>query len=134
MKPPFHFPHRQKQQGMVLLELVAALTIFTLVAFSMVMVLNAAFDAAKERNEIDAATRGLENQIALLHASRLVPLDQDLPDDGSGIGYHVVIAPEQFQDQKKQPVTGIYRATITAKWKSNGHEEDRDVSELLYQP
>jgi type II secretory pathway pseudopilin PulG len=134
MKSPSLFPQRQKRQGMVLLELVAALTIFTLVAFSLVMVLNAGFDAAKERNEIDAATRGLENQLALLHASRFIPVDQDLPDDGSGISYHVVIEPEQFQDQKKQPVVGVYRATVTAKWKSNGQEEDRSVSELLYQP
>ncbi len=119
---------------MVLIELVAALTIFTLVAFSLVMALNAAFNAATERNEIDTATRGLENQIALLHAERLTPIDRDLPDDGSGMTYHMMIEPVQLEDQKHVQVSGIYRATVTVKWKSNGHDEDRSVSELVYQP
>ncbi|SRR5260221_1933585 len=122
------------RRGMVLMEVLAALTIFILVAFSLVLALSTALDVAKERNEIDAATRGLENQRALLHAGRVLPLDKDLPDDGSGILYHLTIQPEQLQDQKKQPVAGMYRATLRAKWKSGGQAEDRSVSELIYQP
>lgn len=134
MKPPLIHPRHRAQRGMVLMEVLAALTIFTLVAFSLVMALSAALDVAKERNEIDAATRGLENQRALLHVGHMLPTDKDLPDDGSGILYHLTIQPEQMQDQKKQPVIGMYRATITAKWKSGGRDEDRSVSELIYQP
>jgi len=119
---------------MVLMEVLAALTIFTLVAFSLVMALSTALDVAKERNEIDTATRGLENQRALLHVGRVLPANKDLPDDGSGIFYHLAIQPEQLQDQKKQPVSGMYRATLTAKWTSGGHAEERSVSELIYQP
>ena len=119
---------------MVLLEVVMALTIFTLVAFSYVMALDAAMDAAENRNDIDAATRGLENQIALLHASPVVPTDKDLPADGSGITYHVTIVPEQVKNEEKKLVTGIYRVTLTAKWKSGGYTEDRSVSQLIYQP
>ena len=118
---------------MVLFEVVMALFIFTLVAFSLVMALDSAFDAAMDRNEIDVAIRGLENQMELLHSSRLQIGDNDLPDDNSGIVYHLVIASEQMQDQKKQPVPNMYSATITATWKSRGQEEERDVSELIYQ-
>jgi len=119
---------------MTLLEVVMALFIFTLVAFSMVRALDVAFDAAKERNEIDRAVIGLENQIALLHMSQLVPIDKDLPDDGSGVLYHVTVGVEQMQDQKNQPVGGMLRATITATWQSEGQTEQRSVSELIYQP
>jgi len=126
--------HRRGQGGMTLLEVVMALFIFTLVAFSMVRALDVAFDAAKERNEIDRAVIGLENQIALLHMSQLVPIDKDLPDDGSGVLYHVTVGVEQMQDQKNQPVGGMLRATITATWQSEGQTEQRSVSELIYQP
>jgi hypothetical protein len=119
---------------MVLFEVVMALFIFTLVAFSLVTALDSAFDAATDRNEMDGAIRGLENQMALLHAARVLPGESDLPDDGSGILYHVAISQEQMQDQKKQPVPNMYRATITATWKSHGQAQERDVTELIYQP
>jgi hypothetical protein len=133
------FPYRcslalRNRQGMVLFEVVMALFIFTLVAFSLVLALNSAFDAAKDRNEVDVAIRGLANQMALLHAANVVPGDNDLPDDGSGIIYHLTVAPEQMQDQKNRPVANMYRATITATWKSEGQVEERDVSQLIYQP
>ena len=119
---------------MVLLEVIAALGVFILVAFSLVMALHAALDAAKLRNEIDTVMRGMSNQLALLHAGRIVPDDRDLPDDGSGFIYHLTIEPEQMENEKHQQVKGMFRATITVKWKSDGREEDRRISELLYQP
>jgi hypothetical protein len=130
---PIH-RHRRACQGMVLFEVVMALFIFTLVAFSLVMALDKAFDAAMDRNEVDVAIRGLENQMALLHAARVLPGEQDLPDDGSGVLYHLAIVQPVMQDQKKQPVPNMYSATITATWKSRGQAQERDVSELIYQP
>jgi hypothetical protein len=126
--------HGHACRGMVLFEVVIALFIFTLVAFSLVMALNSSFDAAMDRNEIDVAIRGLESQMELLHSARVLPGETDAPDDGSGVLYHIVIAQEQMQDQKGQPVPNMYRATITATWKSRGEAEERDVSELIYQP
>jgi hypothetical protein len=128
------FVRRRSRRGMVLFELVIALTVFTLVAFALVIALNAALNAAMERNQIDTATRGLENQAALLHAAQIFPEDRDLDDDGSGILYHRTIQPEQVFDQKKQPLTGLYRVVITAKWTSDGQPYERHVSELVYQP
>jgi hypothetical protein len=125
---------RRARRGMVLFEVVTALFIFTLVAFSLVMALDSTFDAAMDRNQVDAALRGLDNQMALLHAARLLPGEQDVPDDGSGILYHVSITQEQMKDQKNQPVPNMYRATITAIWKLRGDPQQRDVSELIYQP
>ena len=135
MNRDFSFRFRKSRRGMVLLEVVAALTIFALVAFSLIVVLSTAMDTAKVRNEVDAVVRGLGNKMALLHASRILATDNDLDDDGSGISYHLTIRPEQMQDQKHQAVNGMYRATITARWKSSsGEMEDRTISELVYQP
>ena len=117
---------------MVLIEVVTALFIFTLVAFSLVMALNAAMDAASRRNEIDTAIRGLESQLALVHASPLTPVDKTLPDDGSGITYHLTVAPELMKDQHGQNVPGLFRVTIEAQWQT-GQGGTRSVSELMYQ-
>jgi len=137
MKPrkmTFRSTTRAARRGMVLFEVVTALFIFTLVAFSLVMALDSAFDAATERNEVDVALRGLGNQMALLHGARVLPGETDLPDDGSGVRYHLSVEQEQMLDQKKQPVPNMYRASITAAWKSRGQVEEREVSELIYQP
>src|SRR5271163_3775612 len=104
--------HRQRgvrsaRKGMVLLEVIIALTVFTIVAFSLVMVLESSFEAAKDRNEIDVAIRGLENQMELLHSARVLPGETDAPDDGSGVLYHIAVEPEQLQDQKLQPVPNM---------------------------
>jgi type II secretory pathway component PulJ len=119
---------------MVLFELVIALFIFGLVAFSLVMALDAAMDANHARNQADAAVRGLENQLALLQAGPLVPTDRDLPDDGSGFRYHLQIEAAQMQDQKHQPVPGMYQATLTAHWLDRGDEQEESVQKLFYQP
>ena len=133
MSRPFH---SRSTQGMVLFEVVIALFIFTMVAFSLVLALDRTFDAGMERNEIDVALRGLENQMALLHSGPLLTGERDAPDDGTGVVYHLSIQPEQMRDQKGQPVPNMYRATITATWKSHagGQPNERDVSELIYQP
>ena len=111
-----------------------ALVIFTMVAFSLVVALNSAFDAAHARSQVDLAVRGLNNQLALLHSARVLPGEQDVPDDGTGIAYHISVAQEQMQDQKGQPVPNMYRATITATWTDRNQPNERDVSTLIFQP
>ncbi|MCE0523466.1 MAG: hypothetical protein LV480_11215 [Methylacidiphilales bacterium] len=118
---------------MVLFEVMMALFIFTMVAFGLVIALNSSLDAAMDRNAAELATRGLQNQLVLLHAARVQPGDNDLPDDGSGVLYHLTVDQEQMQDQKNQLVPNMYRAVLTAKWKSHGQVEARTVSELIYQ-
>jgi hypothetical protein len=119
---------------MVLFELIIALFIFTLVVFSLVMALDAGMGAARTRNNIATAIMGMNDQLVLLHGSRLTPSDQDLPDDGTGITYHLTVEPKQLKDQKGFPVPNIYEATVTAKWIADGQKEDRSLSELIYQP
>jgi hypothetical protein len=119
---------------MVLLELIVALTVFALVAFALVGALDAGMTVAGERDQIDAATRGLANQLALLHVGRVDPVSRDLPADADGIAYHLTIAPALLRDQHDELLSGLYRATVTASWRAAGREEDRSVSELIYQP
>ena len=119
---------------MVLLEVIIALTIFAVVSLGLVIALNESFSAAQDRNAAADAARGLRNQFALLRAAPLTPGDRDLPDADSGMTYHLAVAPEPMSDQKKQPVLGVYRATLTAHWKRDGHVEEEQISELVYQP
>jgi len=129
-----HFFQNRGRRGMVLIEVMTAFVIFVMVAFALVAALYSSFDAAKDRNEIDVALRGLDNQLAVLHEARVLPGETDAPDDGTGVAYHISIAQEQMQDQKGQPVPNMYRATITATWTSRGAPDTRTVSELIFQP
>jgi type II secretory pathway component PulJ len=119
---------------MVLLEVIIALTIFALVAFALIMALDAAFGAAEDRNQLEIAVRGLNNQLALIHAGNLIMGDQDVPDDGTGVLYHISVAPEQVNDQNNKPLANLYRVNISAKWTAHGTPDERDVSTLVYQP
>ena len=128
------YRHRRGRAGMVLLEVMAALFVFTTVAFGLVLALNGTLEASTDRINIDAAVRGLNNQLALLHAANVVPGDRDLPDDGSGFLYHVSIAQEVLTDQKRVQLQSMFRATITVTWQEHGQTQTRSVSEIIYQP
>jgi len=125
---------RRFREGMVLLEVIIALSVFALVVTGLVVALDVSMDASWQREKIEGALRGLDNQIAQLHNTRLVPSENDVPDDGSGLTYSVKIELAQFRDQKNVPLAGIYRVTVTAKWKDGSEDESRDLSELFYQP
>jgi len=124
------------KKGMVLFEVMTAMFIFTLAAFAIVVALDKCLDAANNRNQIDLALRGLQNQLALIHGANIQPSETDAPDDGTGIAYHISVAQEQeLRDEKGVPIPSIYRATITASWKGpDGNAQTRAVSELVYQP
>jgi hypothetical protein len=132
-EPPLKSPPR-RSGGMVLLELIVALTVFALVAFALVGALDAGMTVAGERDQIDAATRGLANQLALLHVGRIDPGSRDVRAASDGIAYHLTIEPALLRDQHHELLSGLYRATVVASWKTGGREEDRSVSELIYQP
>jgi prepilin-type N-terminal cleavage/methylation domain-containing protein len=125
---------RVRDGGMVLLEVMMALSVFAIVSLGLVTALDKSFDVARDRNAADESARGMRNQLALLHGSPLAPGEKDLGADASGISYHLAVTPEPMLDQKRQPVVGIYRATITAAWKRDGRAETRTISELVYQP
>jgi type II secretory pathway pseudopilin PulG len=120
--------------GMILLEVIIALSIFAAVAFSLIMALDAATDAATDRNQIDAATVGLENQMAQIVSTRITPVRRDLPNDNSGITYRLEIGPEPLQDDAQRSFVGFYRVTLKARWKAGSRDESRELSELVYQP
>ena len=125
---------RAPRKGMVLMEVLIALTIFSVVTLGLVIALDQSFGAARERNTAEAAQRGLRNELALLQASPVAPGQRDLPDDGSGLHFRVSVAAEPMIDQHKQPLPGLFRTTVTASWTEAGHHESRQVSELVYRP
>lgn len=130
----FPFPQRRGRSGVVLLEVIIAMTVFAVVSLALVTTLNASFDAARERNRADAVDRGLANQLTLLNTQRLQLGEHDLPADSDGSSYRLSVVPQPMLDQQKQPLPGLYRATITATWNEDGHMETRAVSQLVYQP
>ena len=121
---------------MVLLEVLLALTIFAIVSLGLVMALNQSFGAAEDRNQADAVARGLRNQLVLLHGGPLAPGSRELPVDpaASETRYRLEVSAVPMSDQRKQPLLGLYRATITAQWKSGDRVEQQSISELVYQP
>ncbi len=128
------FQRRPARGGMVLFEVIIALSIFAVVSLGLIIALDHSFDAAEDRNVADKAARGLRNQLALLHAGPLNPGASTLPDDGSGTTYHLDVEPAPMTDQRKQPLLGLYLATITATWKEGKAVETQSVSQLVYQP
>jgi prepilin-type N-terminal cleavage/methylation domain-containing protein len=125
-----------RRRGMVLFEVMIAITVFAVAAFALVVALDTCLNAANSRNEVDLVVRGLQNQMALLNGTRIQPGETDAPDDGTGIAYHVSVGLDQnLRDEKQLPIPNTYQITITASWKMpDGTPQTKSVSEMVYQP
>ena len=124
------------ESGMVLLEVLMALTVFAVVSLGLVMALDQSLDAATDRNRADEATRGLRNQMELLQGSVLIPGSRELTGNVGPVGavYRLEVQAVPLTDQRKQPLLGLYRATVTAEWQADHRVERRAISQMVYQP
>jgi Tfp pilus assembly protein PilV len=127
----------RRRRGMVLFEVMIAITVFAVAAFSLVIALNTCLETASARNQVDLVVRGLQNQMALLNGTRIQPGETDAADDGTGIAYHVSVSLAQnLRDQKQLPIPNMYQVVITATWSIPGSKDaqTKSVAEMVYQP
>ncbi len=119
-----------------LFEVLVALGLFALVAFSLVELLQNAIATEEEIRLSESVTQGLSNQLAMVTSKKIEPTEQDLanPVSNSPITYHLSITQIQLYSQDKTILNGMYKITLTATWPEDQTTEKREISQLLYQP
>lgn len=128
------------KKGFLLLEMVLALTLFSMAATGFVVALHRMAHAATQARDQLRITRILET--ALNETLSLPELEagemSDTAGDGS-IDILAVVEPlEDLQNENGESLNEMFNIRISARWYENGEWQEREVQTwryaLLYQP
>jgi prepilin-type N-terminal cleavage/methylation domain-containing protein len=125
---------KRRAQGMTLFEVILALAIFATVAVALVQAINAIGNATLEARDLRTVEQTLEGIIdEASKRPQIAELDKEIKPGADGIGYHVRIVPEdKLRNQNNVQLNGIFRITVTAKWKMDGKPMQLHAETMRY--
>lgn len=108
-------PRDQQTRGYVLLEIIIALTVFSISIAGLANSLHASIDSASTLKRQAAIRRGLE---AILAEANARPKREDMiltyRDESLGIDYRTEVTDLRWTNRDGQPVNGLYLLRATA--------------------
>jgi hypothetical protein len=122
-------------RGFLLLEVIVALTVFSLVAVGLAVALHGAIGSAAFLEREDTVRRGLRSVMAEAQA---MPKREEMvltrQDEARGITFTTELVPVEFANREGQPVRGLYLLRARANYQEDGQEVE-DVAEVtIYKP
>ena len=114
-------PKKQRRGGWMLLEVLIAVTVFSIAVIGMAEALNASIEAMNYLNQKEVIRNRLE---ALLVEARQMPKREEMAfsvvDQASGVSYRTELEELKWVNRKKEPVNGLYVLRAIAEYTSNG--------------
>ena len=119
---------------MTLFEVILALAIFTTTAVALVQAINAIGNATLEARQLRTVEQTLEGIIdEESKKPQVAELDKEVKAGADGIAFHVRVAPvDNLRNQNNVQLNGIFRITVTAKWKSDGQPMQIQAETMRY--
>lgn len=120
---------------MTLLEVILALVVFSIAAVALV----GTFNQMGETVILTRTLRGIDITLASFideysKTPLIQELDKEIKPGDDGIAYRIQIQPvENLKNKQNQPIVGIFRVLVTAKWKEGGKTMNREAETLRYQ-
>lgn len=132
MNIPRH--HRTARSGMTLLEVILALALFTTAAVALVIALNSIGLATLEARNMRAVEQNIEGIMdEESKRPQIAELEKDIKPGEDGVGYRVRVAQvENVRNQAGVQLNGLFRITVTAKWKEDGRPMQLEAETLRY--
>ena len=134
MKTTLQRRARLTAKGMTLFEVILALAIFTTTAVALVQAINAIGQATLEARDLRAVEQTLEGIIdEESKKPQIMEIEKDPKVGADGIAFHVKVAPvENIRNQQNVQLNGLFRITVTAKWKSDGRPMELTAETMRY--
>lgn len=123
------------ERGYLLLEVIIALTVFSLVAVGLAMALNSSIDSANFLRREAEIRRGLAG---VLEQARAMPKREEMvvnkKDEVLGVVYRTDLEALEFMNRERERVSGLYVLRAFAKYEIDGKEVEDGTEVYVYRP
>ena len=132
---------RGKERGVMLLEVMLAVTIFSIGVIALGQCVSRCIAAQRWQEEDLLARRALENRWAEIESGGM-PLNalgvtttsvtQVLEGSFKGMTMKTVSVPVKKKNEKEEKIEGISAVTLTVLWESGGEEQSKELIFYVY--
>lgn len=121
------------ESGLLLFEVLLAVTIFSLAAVSLAVALSETLDAFREIRRESEVRIQLQTALAETTGQRINIGKETLQLGDGSVVYSREITALERENQFREPVLGLYQVLIRADWQEGTRRRDREVLQYVYQ-
>ena len=119
--------------GMLLLETMLAILIFSLAAVSLAVALNESLDAFADIRRESEVRLQLQSAMAEAAGQKLTLGKEKLQLGNGTVVYSREVTALNLQNEKKEPVNNLYQIVIVAEWPEGNRKMRREAMQYVYQ-
>lgn len=119
--------------GYILLELVLALTIFSIAVLGLANSLSTSLEVANALNRENSVRIGLRSFLEEARKKPFEDMAMEAADERLGCTYSSIVEPAGLTSSSGRELTGLYKLTATALYTAGGKEETETVMVYVYQ-
>jgi type II secretory pathway component PulJ len=125
---------RRRSGGFVLWEVMLALTIFCIVAVSLVSALNQTIDASILLRDESQVRIELQNVLMITAVEKLKVGKSDVQEGDGRVRYEREVRSVPAKTAKGDQVPDLYQIVVRAFWRSSGQDRSEQAEVIVYQP
>ena len=124
---------QRSESGMLLLEVMMAVLIFSLAAVSLAIALNESLDAFADIRRESEVRLQLQSAMAEATGQKLVLGKEKLPLGTGTVAYSRDVTLLDWKNREKESVTNMYQVTVRADWNEGSRRMEREATQYVYQ-
>ena len=120
------------ESGMLLLEVMLAVLIFSLAAVSLAVALNESLDAFADIRRESEIRIQLQSALAETIGQKLTVGKEKLPLGNGRVVYSREVSLLNWQNEKKEPINNLYQVVIHADWQEGDRKLRREAQQYVF--
>lgn len=121
-------------RGVFLLEVILAISIFSIAIMGLAIALDRAIDTVILEDRQLALRQEMISRLAEVRKDVLKVGKTRLSDDSSGVLFWKVVKPVNITTEGKKPLRDLYQLSIVAQYSEKDEEKEEELTVYLYEP
>lgn len=121
------------RRGMILLEVMLAILIFSLAAVSLAVALNESLDAFAQIRQESEIRLQLQSALAEAIGQKLTEGKETLQLGNGTVVYSREVTALKWKNQDQADVTNMYQIVVRANWQAGNNKMEREAMQYVFQ-
>ncbi len=123
----------RSKSGMLLLEVMLAVIVFSMAAVSLAVALNESLDAFADIRRQSEVRLQLQSALAEAGGQKLTVGKETLQLGNGTVVYSREVTLLDWKNEKKEPVTNLYQVVVHADWQDGSRNMQREAMQYVFQ-